>query len=265
MSYWGEGVFDNDSASDYRLDLFRRIIMHFQHHIFEMNKNPVQCYQIFKDEVVLGILSTLHLLMLEADATPPEPNDVRYWRKELLNCLSNAIPDEELEEKSDYFARRRLAIEITFDSIDKLSDEFWSVVARESVHINTATWQPLLMTGKALDFVGDLLEELKIYIQADVDEIASDGDEWVRGERIVPYVYIMRLLCEKCDMKPPHDSVIGEWKKKFTIWWRKHWDYENEAGSFLKDRYEVITETFDDLIYLSKNWIPYHQRKSKAP
>jgi hypothetical protein len=261
MSKFGAGVFDNETSYIYRDLVAQTIVTHWQSHLFELNKDAIAYYERYKDETLLGILSVLHLLILEVDAKPPKPNDVRYWYKELMRGWDKAVTQEEFNNNIDYFNKRRLAVANTFDSMMELSDNFW--LEHHDKQIHTWKWQPILIdTDGARRFASDRIQEIGAFIQAHMfdAQTAVSYEEWV-----ITALHLFKILSEKCDIGQIDSLRINVWKTAFMQAWCERRGYGNESSDFVKERYEVIESTFDDLIHLSRNWIPRHQRKAKSP
>jgi hypothetical protein len=164
------------------------------------------------------------------------------------------------------FAERRLAVANTFDSLIELTDDFFSKTQLPKIH--TWHWQPLLADNdRTRRFVGEQLNILQIRLQAALFEVENDvswSELMYDNEDILAAAYLIKLLTERFDIRPIEILTIQQWKKKYLAWFDSEYDEKGKQSEYYLKRIEVIKDTFDDLIYLSKNWIPYHQRKPKS-
>jgi hypothetical protein len=105
----------------------------------------------------------------------------------------------------------------------------------------------------ALDFVGDLIDQLAGTIDSCFDNDNADLDEGGEDE-LMPSVFIIRLLSEYCGTAPPKPGVIEPWRERYLAIYDEQIDDLDPDPEYKVKRREVIAETFENLLKLSKEF-----------
>jgi hypothetical protein len=105
----------------------------------------------------------------------------------------------------------------------------------------------------ALDFVGDLIDQLENTIQACFDEENADLDEGGESE-LMPSVAIIGLLSQNCGAAPPKPDIVENWRKRYLAIYDGQIDDLDPADDFKTERRAVIDKTFGDLMELSSQF-----------
>ena len=105
----------------------------------------------------------------------------------------------------------------------------------------------------ALDFVGDLIDQLANTAQTCFDEENAQLDEGGESE-LVPSVAIITFLSQNCGAAPPKPDVIANWRRKYLAIFDDQIDRLADDDNYKAERRAVIDKTFGDLIELSSQF-----------
>lgn len=105
----------------------------------------------------------------------------------------------------------------------------------------------------ALDFVGDLVDQLIEGIERCFEESGADLDE--EGEAVlVPSVEIISLLCERCNAAPPDPEAVKSWKEEYLEIYDAQIDQLDPDPDYQVERRRTIEQTFDRLLEQSRKF-----------
>lgn len=105
----------------------------------------------------------------------------------------------------------------------------------------------------ALDFVGDLMDQLTNIVKTCFDEGNADLDEGGESE-LMPSVAIIKLLAEQCGAAPPKPDVIQSWHEQYLQIYDEQIDDLDPDAEYKIERRKVIDATFIGLIGLSQQF-----------
>jgi hypothetical protein len=106
----------------------------------------------------------------------------------------------------------------------------------------------------ALDYVGDLVDELSTRIE---EVLASEARARADGEgetTLVPSVAIITLLCDACNAAPPKPTRITDWRTRYLAVFDRTMPALDFRGDFTAPRRAVVEETFDKLLAYSRDF-----------
>ncbi len=98
----------------------------------------------------------------------------------------------------------------------------------------------------ALDYVGDLIDQLTDAINSCFEEGNADLDEGGEGE-LMPSVFIIHLLSEHCGAAPPKPDVIASWRDRYVAIYDRQIDELDPDPDYKVDRRKTIADTFATL------------------
>lgn len=105
----------------------------------------------------------------------------------------------------------------------------------------------------ALDYVGELIDQLTNTINECFEEDGADLDEG--GESmLVPSVDLIRVISQHCGASPPEPAVVKKWQKKYLKIYDEQIDDLDPSGTYKTDRREIIVKTFADLLKHSEEF-----------
>ena len=268
MGIWDDGIFeDDDLVADFRYQFTDTIVRDLEYELYAMKYDAAGYYKYCLDEPFVAALSLIHLLMLEADATLDDSQLLKNWRDEWLKFWQIALNSE--DTATDSSKKHRDLVINTFDNLIKYIEvcESHSEIPPSKLHLGT--WHiELINNDTARNYIEEKITQFSLYLQCAFFEIENDNEWWLGSEyddkTLLAMVYLIRVLSEKCDVNPPREKSVQLWKTKYIKLFDSDYDEKSKQSKYYASRVKVITEIFDDLIYLSKNWIPYHQRKPKA-
>jgi Domain of unknown function (DUF4259) len=105
----------------------------------------------------------------------------------------------------------------------------------------------------ALDFVGDLMNQLTNTISSCFEENNADLDEGGESE-LMPSVAIIKILSEQCGAAPPDPSVIEAWRDQYLKIYDDQIDDLDPDAEYKSERRQNIATTFTGLIELSQQF-----------
>jgi hypothetical protein len=108
----------------------------------------------------------------------------------------------------------------------------------------------------ALDYVGDLIDQLTNTINSCFEDDNADLDEGGEGE-LMPSVFIIDLLSQHCGAAPPKPDVIESWCDRYVKIYDEQIDGLEPDPEFKVNRRKVVADTFSSLIATSNEfWNP---------
>ncbi len=105
----------------------------------------------------------------------------------------------------------------------------------------------------ALDYVGELMDQLTNTIRKCFDQGNADLDE--RGEsELMPSVAIISLLAEHCGAAPPKPDVVESWRHRYLAIYDDQIEGLEPKPDYKTERRKVVDMTFSSLTELSKKF-----------
>lgn len=105
----------------------------------------------------------------------------------------------------------------------------------------------------ALDYVGDLIDQLTHTITTCFDENDADIDEG--GESyLMPSVAIIKLLADHCGAAPPKPDVLASWHSRYLTIYDNQIDGMEPKPEYKVERCTIIDRTFTELIDVSRQF-----------
>mmetsp|Transcript_7476 Transcript_7476/g.15915 ORF Transcript_7476/g.15915 Transcript_7476/m.15915 type:complete len:123 (+) Transcript_7476:153-521(+) len=106
----------------------------------------------------------------------------------------------------------------------------------------------------ACDYIVDLVEKLSKRIDEVLDAedgcwIEDDGDD-----ELVPSVVVVTMLAKECGGAPPKPDVVETWKTRYLALCEEQLPGLGGSESFICERLEVLTKTFDDLLEVARQF-----------
>jgi hypothetical protein len=268
MGIWGDGIFENDTAADFRDHFTDTIEMDLENELCAMKQDAAEYYKYWLDIPFVAALSLIHLLCLEADVSLLKSQIPKNWRDEWLKFWQIALNSE--DTKPGTFKKHRDLVINTFDNLIKYIEVYRSLSEIPTPKSYLGTWHfELIDNDIGRNYIEEKITQFSLYIQSAFFEIDNDDEWWLDPEydnkTLLAKVYLIRVLSERCDVTPPKEKSAQLWKKKYIEWINSDYDENDRQSAYYLEHLHSIEKIFDDLITVSKNWIPYHQRKPKVP
>ena len=126
MGTWGEGVFDNDGASDYVADLVEQMEARIEQILADDDRSTLDEEG---DSVLVPTVELIYLICSHVNTPTPRLAVIKRWQEKYLSIYDDQI--DNFEPQPEYKLKRRVVIEDTFQRLILLAqswEETWKEI-----------------------------------------------------------------------------------------------------------------------------------------
>ncbi len=105
----------------------------------------------------------------------------------------------------------------------------------------------------ALDYVGDMIDQLTETVNSCFDNDNADLDEGGEG-KLMPSVSIIGLLSQHCGAAPPKADVVESWRDRYLAIYDEQIDDLDPDPEYKINRRKIIADSFSDLLARSTSF-----------